>query len=129
MYLGNEINLKVFSDLDWANNEDDRRSTTGYFFKIVGGSVSWASRRQKTVAMLSIEVEYMALLEVVCESKWIIELIKDLGFQIWSPIIIYCDNESVITIAETKGIKHRRQIKYIDVQHHYIKERMEAGEI
>ena len=35
------------SDSDWANNEDDCCSTTGYLFKIAGGPVSWASRRQK----------------------------------------------------------------------------------
>ena len=71
----------------------------------------------------------MVLLEVAREFKWIIELIKDLGFQIRSPITIYCDNESAIIIVEIKGIKYCWWIKYIDVRHHYIKERVEAGEI
>ena len=78
----NEIDLEIFSDSDWANNEDDCCSTTSYFFKIIGGSVFWASRCQKIMAMSSMEAEYITLSEVVCKSKWITELIKDLGFQI-----------------------------------------------
>ena len=55
MHSGNEIDLEVFSDSDWANNEDDCCSITGYLFKIAGRSVSWALRCQKIVAILSIE--------------------------------------------------------------------------
>ena len=101
-----EINLKVFSDSDWANNKDDHHSTTGYLFKITGGPISWASRHQKTVAISSTKTKYMTLSEAARKSKWITKLIKDLNFQIQSPITIHYNNKSTITIAETKGIKH-----------------------
>ena len=129
MYLGKEIDLKVFSNLDWVNNEDDYWSIIDYFFKIAGESISWTSKHQKTVTILFIEAKYMALSEAVYESKWITEFIKDLGFQIQSPIIIYCDNKSAIIIVEIKGTKYCWQIKHIDIQHHYIKEKMEVNEI
>ena len=108
MHPDNKINLKIFSDSDWANNKDNHHSTTSYLFKIVGGLISWILRCQKTVAISFIKIKYMALSEVVCESKWITTLIKDLDFQIKSPIIIHCDNESAITIIEIKGIKYHR---------------------
>ena len=129
MYLGKEINLKVFSDLDQVNNEDNYYSIISYFFKIAGGFVFQILRCQKTVVILFIKIKYIILLKVVYEFKWIIEFIKDLDFQIQFLIIIYYNNKNIITIAEIKGIKHHRQIKYINVWYHYIKERMEAGEI
>ena len=56
--------------------------------------------------MLFIKAKYMALLEVIYKSKWIIEFIKDLNFQIWSLIIIYYNNKNIIIIIEIKGIKY-----------------------
>jgi len=53
--------LIVHSDSDWATDINNRRSITGYFFKIVGSSVSWLSQAQKTIALSSTEAEYMAI--------------------------------------------------------------------
>ncbi len=40
-----------FADADWCGDLDTRRSTTGYVFKVYGGTVAWKSRRQPTVAL------------------------------------------------------------------------------
>ena len=37
-------NFKCYVDASYAGDEDTRRSTTGYMFKICGGPVSWQSR-------------------------------------------------------------------------------------
>jgi hypothetical protein len=50
-----------YSDSDWAADQNDRRSTTGYAFLYAGGSICWASRKQPTVALSSTEAEYMAI--------------------------------------------------------------------
>jgi len=39
--------LIAHSDSDWATDVNNRRSVTGYFFKLAGSSVSWLSRAQK----------------------------------------------------------------------------------
>uniref|UniRef100_A0ABD2WHA3 Reverse transcriptase Ty1/copia-type domain-containing protein n=1 Tax=Trichogramma kaykai TaxID=54128 RepID=A0ABD2WHA3_9HYME len=57
--------LVGYCDSDWANNVDNRRSVSGYIFMFQGGPISWASRRQKTVALSSCEAEYMALQQPV----------------------------------------------------------------
>lgn len=53
--------LTGFVDAGWASCLDDRKSYTGYVFMLVGGPKSWESRKQKTVALSSTEVKYMAL--------------------------------------------------------------------
>ena len=126
---GGDIYLDTYSDSDWGGDEDNRRSTTGYFFEIAGGAISWASRRQKTVSLSSTEAEYMALSETARELKWVSTFVADLGFAVRKPLTIYCDSESAMALSDTKGTIHRRRTKHIDIRHHYIKERVEDGEI
>ena len=52
--------FKCYVDASYAGDEDTRRSTTGYRFKICGRPVSWQSRMQTSVALSSMESEYMA---------------------------------------------------------------------
>lgn len=36
--------LEAFSDSDYAGDQDDRRSTSGYVFMFSGGAVAWSSK-------------------------------------------------------------------------------------
>ena len=38
-----------YSDADWANNPDDRKSIGGQIFFVAGGAVTWSSRKQRTL--------------------------------------------------------------------------------
>ena len=33
-------------DVDWTGDKDTRRSTSGYYFILVGGVISWSSKKQ-----------------------------------------------------------------------------------
>ena len=61
----------AFTDSDWAADTIKRRSITGYFFKLASGIFSWQSWAQKTVALSSIEAEYMALSDCSQQAMWI----------------------------------------------------------
>ena len=71
----NSTELVGYSDTDWAGDKDDCHSTTGYafvlgyVFVLVGGSVAWATQKQRTIALSSTEVEYMALTECSKHAK------------------------------------------------------------
>ncbi len=56
----NPVELLGFTDSDWANCLDTRRSVGGYAFSLGSGIISWSSRKQKTVASSSCEAEYTA---------------------------------------------------------------------
>ncbi|GJQ79275.1 hypothetical protein Trydic_g5518 [Trypoxylus dichotomus] len=76
-----EIELVGFDDADWAGDQEDRKSTTGYLFKVYGGTICWSTKKQSTVAMSSTEAEYVALAEAAREGIWLVNLLHDLGFQ------------------------------------------------
>ena len=48
------------SDADWFGDVKDRKSTTGYYFKLNGrgAALSWGVKKQATVALFSSEAEY-----------------------------------------------------------------------
>ena len=50
-----------FSDADWGNNIDNRRSKTGYTVFGFGGLLSWRSKLQACVSQSTLEAEYVAI--------------------------------------------------------------------
>ncbi|RDX89920.1 hypothetical protein CR513_28286, partial [Mucuna pruriens] len=46
---GEKTNLIGFTDSDYAGDQDDRKSTSGYVFMIGSGAVSWSSKKQPIV--------------------------------------------------------------------------------
>ena len=66
MYGGTRSAILIFngySDASHGGDFDDGKSTTGWVFMINNGPVSWSSHKQSTVAISTMEVEYMALSE------------------------------------------------------------------
>lgn len=122
-----EIRLYGFSDANWGNDLDTRRSTSGYIFFISEGPISWASKRQSTVALSSTEAEYMALTQAAKEAIWLRRLLAELGFRTQEPTIIHEDNQSAIALAKNP-VYHARS-KHIDIQHHFIRDKVESGEV
>ena len=53
--------LTGYSDADWAGDRDSQRSTSGMKFMLQGASITWSRKRQASVALSTIEAEYMAL--------------------------------------------------------------------
>ena len=56
-----ETDFVGYSDANWTVDLDDRRSTSGYLFKLSGAAVSWRSKRQTCASLSTTEAEYMAL--------------------------------------------------------------------
>ena len=54
----NDCQVMGYCDADYAGDCDTRRSTTGYFFSLGTGAISWCSKKQPTVALSSTEAEY-----------------------------------------------------------------------
>jgi hypothetical protein len=55
-------------------------------------AVTWSSKKQPTVALSSIEAEYMGVTMAACEVAWLRKLLGDLGLHVDRHVVIYCDN-------------------------------------
>jgi len=67
-----EIQPKIFycsSDAAFADNTD-RKSSSGYLFKLYGGAIAWKATKQTTVTTSSTEAELLALTAATKEALW-----------------------------------------------------------
>ncbi|OAE34576.1 hypothetical protein AXG93_1487s1220 [Marchantia polymorpha subsp. ruderalis] len=71
-----KIRLHGFTDADWAGSIQDCRSTSGYAFSLGSAAISWASKKQLTVALSSIEADYREATIVTCECVWLRVLLE-----------------------------------------------------
>jgi hypothetical protein len=57
--------LKVisYSNLDFAGCVDNRKSTFGYLFLLVGGAISWKSAKQTINIAFALKAEFLACFE------------------------------------------------------------------
>ena len=127
MFSGvNKGELIGFADANWAGDLDTRRSTTGYVFFLNGGTISWNSKRQPTVATSSTEAEYMSLYSATQEAVWLRNLIKDLEYKTDTATTIFQDNQGCIALA--KNPVYHSRTKHIDIKFHFLREKV-ASEV
>ena len=117
---GDDDRLCGFTDADWAGSSVDRKSTSGYCFSVGLEIVSWCSRKQKSIALSSAKVEYMAANTAMCEAIWLRKLLVSLFRQRIEATNVYCDNQSCIKLSENP-VFHDRS-KHIDIWCHIIKD-------
>ena len=75
-YEADSREMSGMSDSDWAV----KHSTTGYIFNYSTAAISWASKKQATVALSSCEAEVVALSEGAKEGVYLRRFLEDLGF-------------------------------------------------
>ena len=124
---GKNITLTGYCDADWGGDSSTRKSTMGYVFFVGEGAISWNSKRQPTVALSTTEAEYMAVSQSAKEAIWLQQLMADVGCMQVEGTTIMCDNQGCIALA--KNPKHHSRTMHIDVQHHFIREKIEEEEI
>lgn len=127
VFKGDEMSLHGFSDSDWGNNIDDRRSYSGFCFSLCGATVSWEARKQRTVALSSTEAEYMSLSDSCKEAMYLQKLISELNICETLKIKIYVDNNGALRLAEN-SMYHGRT-KHIDIRHHFIRDALKTNNI
>ena len=122
-FTSNDVDdLVGYSDSDWAGDLDDRKSTSGYLFKLCGAPISWRSKKQTSVALSTAEAEYIALSSATQEAVWLRQLTSELRFKPTKPTVIYEDNQSAIALAQNAQFHGR--MKHINIRQHFVREKV-----
>jgi hypothetical protein len=124
---GGEVEPLAYSDADWGANMIDRKSISGYVFQMANGPISWQSKKQPTVALSSMEAEYMAESLAARQVIWLRTLTTELGIPYPGPTTLQVDNQGAINYSNN-AINHGRT-KHIDIQHHFVREKLVSNEI
>ena len=117
--------IECFSNVDWAGSKEDKRSTSGYCVFVGGNLVSWKSKKQSVVSRSSVESEYRAMIQSVCEIMWMRQLLMEVGIESSFPAKLWCDNQAAVHIA-SNPVFHERTT-HIEIDCHFIREKMLLG--
>lgn len=111
--------ISAFADADYANDQNDRKSISGFGIKIYNNFVFWKSKKQATVSLSSSEAEYISLSDCTTECLFVGQLLSEILDQNVFPVSIYEDNQSCIKMSNTLETKRS---KHIDVKHHFVRQ-------
>ena len=75
------IKIECFSDADWARSKEDMRSTLGHCVFVGGNLISWKNKKQSIVSRSSVESEYRAMTQSVCEIMWLHQLLMSVDIE------------------------------------------------
>jgi hypothetical protein len=107
-----------YTNMDWASNINNCKSISNYTFKLADATVSWSSKKQTSIALSSIEVEYISRAHTAKKAIWLRQLLSKLGLNTSSPTILHINNQSAIMIA--KNLEFYNHTKHIDVHYHFL---------
>ena len=124
--LNRVLDIHGFVVVDWAGDMDQRRSTSGYVFKLFGGAVSWMSKKQSVVALSTTDAEYMTTTHARKEAVWLQILCSSMGL-VQGAIRIDYDSQSAIFLA--KNPAYHSKTKHIDDQYHFVRDMIEDKKV
>lgn len=108
-----------WQDASFADGPN-RRSRTGFVVLMCGGAIIWGSRLQMTVALSTVEAEYMALAAACQELLFLRQQLESFGFTFKQPFQMFEDNKGCIALATNVVTTHRT--KHIDIKYHFVRQ-------
>ncbi|CAL2265186.1 unnamed protein product [Prunus armeniaca] len=88
---GGKGELNVYTDSDYAGDQEDRKSTLGYIFLFSSGDVSWSSKKQPIVTLSTTEAEFIAAASCACQAGTV--------------EMVHCNSQEQIADVMTKPLK------------------------
>ena len=114
----NNFRLYGYSESNWGGCVDDRNSTTSYVFFMDNGAMSWISKKQSSMVLLSSEAKYMVVIASAYQAIWLRRILDDMNQSQVEVTTIYCDNQS--KIAMIKNLVYHSRTRHIKTHHHFI---------
>jgi hypothetical protein len=88
--------------------------------------VSWASKKQNSVALSTVEDEYIDAGHCCAQLLWMRQTIRDYGYKL-TKVPLLCDKESPIRMSDNP-VEHIRT-KHIAIRYHFLRDHQQRGDI
>jgi transposase InsO family protein len=122
---GGEV-MEAYVDADYAGCLDTRLSRSGFLIKVMGGVVSWASKKQSTIAQSTVEAEFQAACLAINEVNWLKQYMEELGVQT-GEVALYGDNRGCLSHLRNPIVSNHT--KHISVRFHKAREAVALGQV
>nr|GEV22794.1 ribonuclease H-like domain-containing protein [Tanacetum cinerariifolium] len=99
-------------------------STLGYCVSFGDNLLSWSVKRQHTISHSSAKAEYRGVANIVAETAWVHNLLRELHFPLMTATLVYCDNLSVVYMS-TNLVQYQRT-KHIKIDIHFVRDMVKA---
>ncbi|GJR25837.1 ribonuclease H-like domain-containing protein [Tanacetum coccineum] len=93
----------------------------------VDNLLSWSAKRQHTLSRSSVEAEYRGVANVVAETVWLRNLLKEFHSPLLSAILVYCENVSAIYMS-ANPVQHQRT-KHIEIDINFVRDMVARGQV
>jgi hypothetical protein len=118
--------MAMWQDSSFADG-DNMRSRTGIVAMMCGGTVAWGSRLQSTVALSTVEAEYMARCASSQEVLFFRQLLTNFNMAPSGSTRMLKDNNGCMALATNPMITGKT--KHIDIRYHFIRDLVKSGEV
>ena len=107
------------------NNLQPKKLT--YCTHVWGNLVTWQNKKQFVIARSSAKAELRVMTYGICEGMWLKRLLNELSIPVEYSMKMFCNNQATINIA--KNSVHHDWTKHVEINCHFIKEKIEKGTI
>ncbi|GJY07386.1 ribonuclease H-like domain-containing protein [Tanacetum coccineum] len=122
LFRSSTSQLTAYSDAEWAGCPTTRRSTLGYCVFLGDNHLTWSSKGQKTLSRSSADAEYQGVTNVVAETSWICNLLRELHTPLSTATLVYCDNVSAMYMS-ANPVQHQRT-KHIEIDKYFVQDKV-----
>lgn len=120
--INQSFQLTAYSDANWANCVNERKSTSGGAFFLGESLVAWLSEKQGSISLSTIEAEYIVAATCCTQILWMIQTLADLKVTYIDPIPLHYDNINAISLSKNT-VLHSKS-KHIPIKYHFLREQV-----
>ena len=133
------LDIKCFTDSDWAGDQESRKSTSGFLISILNTPLAFSSKTQGSIAQSSAEAELYAMASGVADAIFIKQLLNEIqehiGIKTFDipdhhpltnkpvpAITVLTDSTSATSLVQKMGLNRRSkhiELKFLWLQDHH----------